>query len=157
MSTTTHTPRPGYHPEGTPDLPEEHSATHHVSLATYFIIFGALMLLLVLTVIAAFHVHLGNANILLALVIAIIKAALVVLWFMHVLYASRLTKIFVSAAFLWLLILFVITFSDYLTRGWLPVSRGWVDKGEQYEPDVSQLRKPGKETHPDRADAPPRR
>ena len=117
-----------YHPEGTPDLPEEHSATHHVSLATYLVIFAALMVLLVVTVAAAFYVNLGAANILVALLIALVKAALVVLFFMHVKYASRLTKIFVSAAFLWLAILVAITFSDYFTRGWSPVSRGWVEK-----------------------------
>ena len=126
---TTHRPHVAdYHPEGTPDLPEEHSATHHVSLATYLVIFAALMVLLVVTVVAAFYIDLGPANILVALVIALIKATLVVLFFMHVKYASRLTKIFVSAAFLWLAILFAITFSDYFTRGWSPVSRGWVDK-----------------------------
>ena len=117
-----------YHPDGTPDVPEEHSATHHVSLGTYLVIFAALMVLLVVTVVAAFYVDLGPANILVALLIALVKAALVVLYFMHVLYASRLTKIFVSAAFLWLAILFAITFSDYFTRAWSPVSRGWVDK-----------------------------
>jgi cytochrome c oxidase subunit 4 len=117
-----------YHPEGTLDVPEEHSATEHVSLATYLIVFAALMILLVLTVVASFYVNLGGANILVALFIAIIKAALVVLYFMHVKYASRLTKVFVSAAFLWLAILFALTFSDYLTRRYLPMSRGWVDK-----------------------------
>ena len=143
MASHPHTPHGAdYHPEGTPDLPEEHSATHHVSLATYLVIFGALMVLLFLTVVAAFVIDLGKANILVALLIAVVKAALVVLWFMHVLYASRLTKIFVSAAFLWLAILFTFTFSDYLTRGWLPVSRGWVDKGEDFEPDVAQLPRP---------------
>ena len=50
-----------------------------------------------------------------AMVIASIKAALVVLYFMHVKYASRLTKVFVAAAFLWLAILFALTFADYLT------------------------------------------
>lgn len=119
-----------YHPAGTPDLPEEHSATHHVSLRMYLIIFAALMVLLVVTVMAAFWIDLGNANILVALLIAMVKAALVVLFFMHVKYASRLTKIFVSAAFLWLAILFAFTFSDYLTRSWLPNSRGWVDKDQ---------------------------
>ena len=145
MATTDPPHRPhgaDYHPEGTADLPEEHSATHHVPLATYFVIFAALMVLLVLTVVAAFYVNLGKANILLALLIAVVKAALVVLFFMHVLYASRLTKIFVSAAFLWLVILFTFTFSDYLTRAWLPVSRGWTDKGEQFEPSLYQLPKP---------------
>ena len=117
-----------YHPEGTPDLPEEHSATEHVSLATYLVVFALLMVLLVITVAAAFWVNLGRANILVALSIAIVKAVLVVLYFMHVKYASRLTKIFVSAAFLWLVILFALTFGDYLTRPYLPMSRGWVEK-----------------------------
>ena len=132
----------GYHAPGTPDLPEEHSSTKHISVGTYLVIFAALMVLLVLTVGAAFWFNLGRLNILLALAIATVKAALVVLFFMHVLYASRLTKIFVSAAFLWLAILFAFTFSDYLTRGWLPVSRGWVDKGKEFEPDVAQLPRP---------------
>ena len=131
MATTPHTTRPGYHPEGTPDLPEEHSATEHVSLATYLIVFAALMVLLIVTVAVAFLVHAGDLNLIIALVIATIKAALVVLFFMHVKYASRLTKIFVCAAFLWLAILFAFTFADYLTRSWLPMSRGWVDRDTQ--------------------------
>jgi cytochrome c oxidase subunit IV len=117
-----------YHPEGSPDLPEEHSATQHVTLFTYVIVFLALMVLLVLTVGASFWINLGHYNILVALTIAIVKALLVVLFFMHVKYASRLTKIFVAAAFLWLVILFALTFGDYATRSWLPMSRGWVDK-----------------------------
>ena len=128
MATTPHTARPDYHPEGTPDLPEEHSATEHVSLSTYLVVFAALMALLIVTVAVAFFVHAGDLNLIIALVIATIKAALVVLFFMHVKYASRLTKIFVVAAFLWLAILFTLTVADYLTRGWLPVSRGWVDR-----------------------------
>ena len=125
----THAPHTAdYHPDGTPDLPEEHSATQHVSLATYLIVFALLMFLLFVTVIAAFVINLGNANIVVALTIAIIKAALVVMFFMHVKYASRLTKIFVSAAFLWLVILFALTFADYFTRPYLPMSRGWVEK-----------------------------
>lgn len=131
MATHTHTTRHDYHPEGTPDLPEEHSATQHVSLATYLVVFAALMVLLVVTVAVAFFVHAGNLNLFIALVIATIKAALVMLFFMHVKYASRLTKIFVSAAFVWLAVLFAITFADYLTRDWLPMSRGWVDQKNQ--------------------------
>jgi cytochrome c oxidase subunit 4 len=127
MATTTHTTH-SYHPEGTPDLPEEHSATRHVSLATYLIVFAALMVLLVVTALVAFYVHAGDLNLIIALVIATIKAALVVLYFMHVKYASRLTKVFVCAAFLWLAILFALTFADYVTRDWLPNSRGWTDQ-----------------------------
>jgi len=121
-------PTAAYHPEGTPDLPEEHSATKHVSLGTYLVVFALLMILLVLTVVAAFWVNLGGANILVALTIAIVKAVLVVLYFMHVKYASRLTKIFVASAFLWLAIMFALTFGDYLTRPYLPMSRGWIEK-----------------------------
>ena len=128
MATTSQTARTGYHPEGTPDLPEEHSATEHVSLRTYLVVFAMLMALLIVTVAVAFFVHAGDLNLIIALIIATIKAALVVLFFMHVKYASRLTKIFVVAAFLWLAILFSLTFADYLTRDWLPVSRGWVDR-----------------------------
>jgi cytochrome c oxidase subunit IV len=136
MATHTHTAGTGYHPEGTPDLPEEHSATQHVSLSTYLVVFAALMVLLVVTVAVAFYVHAGDLNLIIALVIATVKAALVVLFFMHVKYASRLTKIFVCAAFLWLAILFALTFADYLTRDWLPVSRGWVDRDRQRPPQA---------------------
>jgi cytochrome c oxidase subunit 4 len=142
MATTQPQPPRPYHPHGTPDLPEEHSATVHVPLRTYFLVFGALMVLLVVTVVAALYVHIGGMNVVLALFIAVVKATLVVLFFMHVLYASRLTKIFVSAALLWLVILFAFTFSDYLTRSWLPSSRGWTDKGEMFEPDVAQIHRP---------------
>ena len=128
MATTPHPATPRYHPEGTPDLPEEHSATQHVSLGTYLVVFAALIVLLAITVAVAFFVHAGDLNLIIALAIATIKATLVVLYFMHVKYASRLTKIFVCAAFLWLLILFGLTFSDYLTRDWLPVSRGWTER-----------------------------
>ena len=140
MATTTHTTQ-RYHPDGTPDLPEEHSATQHVSLATYLIVFAALMVLLVVTALVAFYVHAGDLNLIIALVIATIKAALVVLFFMHVKYASRLTKIFVVAAFLWLAILFAFTFADYVSRDWQHNSRGWVDQAEArpepYAPPVA--------------------
>ena len=55
-----------------------------------------------------------------ALIIAGIKAAVVVLIFMHVKYSSRLTQLIAAAGFFWLGILLVLTMSDYLTRGWLP-------------------------------------
>jgi cytochrome c oxidase subunit 4 len=95
-----------------------------MSMATYVAVFAALMVLLVLTVAVAF-VHLGPLNLAAALAIAIVKALLVLIFFMHLKVSSRLTKIFVVATFLWLGILFVYTFSDYLSRPWLPMSRGW--------------------------------
>src|ERR687894_170597 len=90
----------------------------HVSMATYNIIFLWLMVLLVVTVVAAF-INLGPLNMPVAMIIASIKAALVVLYFMHVKFASRLTKVFVAASFLWLVILFAMTFMDYFSREWL--------------------------------------
>lgn len=100
-------------------------AEFHVPMSTYVLVFIA-MVLLVVTVVAAF-INLGEANMIVAMTIAAIKAALVVLYFMHVKFASRLTKVFVAASFLWLVILFVLTFTDYFSRSWLSNSRGWDD------------------------------
>lgn len=105
---------------------DTHAEHVHVSLKTYTTIFVLLMILLFLTIGAAF-VNFGHhsINITVALLIAVLKAGLVVLFFMHVKYASRLTQIFVACAFLWLIIMFVLTFSDYLSRPLLPGSAGW--------------------------------
>lgn len=103
--------------EGTPV-----SKSHiHVSpVRTYLIIFGALIALTGTTVWVAFQ-HFGVLNDLVALTIAVTKMTLVVLFFMHVKYSSRLTKVVVVGGFLWLLILFAFTLSDYMSRGWLGV------------------------------------
>jgi cytochrome c oxidase subunit IV len=90
----------------------------HVSpKSVYYSIFAALMVFTVLTVAAAF-VNLGPFNFPIALAIAIIKATLVVLFFMHVKYSSRLTKLVVTTSLFFLLILLAETFMDYATRGW---------------------------------------
>ena len=81
------------------------------------------MVLTGITVKAA-YVNLGSFNIIVALGIAALKAILVILYFMHVRYSPKLTRLVVAAAFLWLLILLVITMSDYLSRGWLLVPAG---------------------------------
>jgi len=96
----------------------------HISpKSTYFTIFGALMVCTVLTVLAAF-VNLGNLNFPVALTIAVFKATLVVLFFMHVKYGSKLTKLIVGTAFFFLGILLTLTMSDYLSRGWFTSARG---------------------------------
>jgi len=95
---------------------------HVVSRKVYFTIFGALMALTALTVwIANFNLP-GPLNAIVALSIAVTKATLVVLYFMHVRYSSKLTWVFVCAGLIWLLILFAFTLSDYLTRGWVPIT-----------------------------------
>ena len=89
----------------------------HISpKSTYYAIFGALMVLTLVTVLVAF-VNLGSLNFPVAMIIAVTKATLVILFFMHVKYASRLTKLFVAVAFFFLSILFGLTLTDYLSRG----------------------------------------
>lgn len=96
----------------------ERTAHQGPALRTYYLIFLALMLLLALTVAVSF-VDLGAFNELIALAIAAVKAVLVILFFMHVRYSSRLTWVFAAAGFVWLLIMVGWTFSDYLSRGWM--------------------------------------
>lgn len=91
---------------------------HHVPKGTYFAVFGALMVFTVVTVAVAF-VDLGRLNVVVALAVALLKATMVVLFFMHVKYAPRLTQLVVVAALAWLAILFGILLTDYLTRGWM--------------------------------------
>jgi cytochrome c oxidase subunit 4 len=97
-------------------------AEHVVSRKLYFMIFGGLMVLTALTVwVANFNLP-GPLNAIVALSIAVIKATLVILYFMHVRYSSKLTWVFVCAGLIWLIILFAFTLSDYLTRGWVPLT-----------------------------------
>jgi cytochrome c oxidase subunit 4 len=90
----------------------------HISpKSTYYGIFAALMVLTGITIGVAF-IHLGRLNFPVALAIAITKATLVILFFMHVKYSSRLTKMIVAMAFFFLMIMFTLTMTDYLSRGW---------------------------------------
>jgi cytochrome c oxidase subunit 4 len=89
----------------------------HISpKSTYYAIFGALMVLTAVTVGVAF-INLGVLNFPVALAIAVTKATLVILFFMHVKYSSRLTKLFVGMAFFFLFVMFGLTMTDYLSRG----------------------------------------
>jgi cytochrome c oxidase subunit 4 len=94
---------------------------HIVPVRVYLAIFLALMVGTVITVIAAFYNFRGQLNTIIALTIASIKATLVVLYFMHVRYSSRLIWVIVASALFWLALLFAFTFSDYLSRDWLPI------------------------------------
>lgn len=92
----------------------------HPSVGLYIVIFLALVAGTVLTWRIAF-VDLGPWNPVVALTIAVIKATLVILYFMHVRYSNKLTIITVCAGFFWLLILITLSLSDYLTRA-LPLT-----------------------------------
>jgi len=84
----------------------------------YYAVFAALMVGTALTVGVAF-IDMGAFNNVLMLGIAMTKALLVILFFMHVRWSTRLTWLVVASGFFWLLILFGITMTDYLTRGWV--------------------------------------
>lgn len=92
-----------------------HAAPTMPSLATYIITWVCLMVLLALTVFAAFF-NLGTWNIVIALLIATAKALLVLFFFMHLRYERHITWIFAGAAFVWLAIMILLTMNDYLTR-----------------------------------------
>jgi cytochrome c oxidase subunit 4 len=93
---------------------------HVSSKKLYFTIFATLLVLTYLTV-AISKIDLGPFNTVVALTIACTKAVLVVLFFMHVRYSSRMTKLVVIGGFVWLGILITGTLTDVLTRGWLAI------------------------------------
>jgi cytochrome c oxidase subunit 4 len=93
---------------------------HVVPIRTNIAIFIALLGLLFLTVGAA-YLPLGPLHLALALTIAMAKAILIGLFFMHLYYRHQLNWIVSMASLLWLGILLALTLSDYLSRGWLDV------------------------------------
>jgi len=95
-----------------------------VPIRVYVGVFLALIALTVTTV-AVSKLELGEYNFVAAITIALVKALLVVLFFMHVKQASAMTKLFVVAGFFWMAILFVFTLSDYFSRNWLPRGKWW--------------------------------
>lgn len=91
-------------------------AEHVTSRKVYFLVFGALMVLTLATWLVA-QVDLGWANDVVALGIAVTKASLVLLFFMHVRHSTRMTALTAVAGFFWLAILFGLTIADYASRG----------------------------------------
>jgi len=89
---------------------------HVAPKSLYYSIFGALMVFTIITVEVATH-NFGFLNFPVAIGIAITKATLVVLFFMHAKYSSRLTKMFVGTALFFLSILLGLTMTDYMSRG----------------------------------------
>jgi cytochrome c oxidase subunit 4 len=64
-------------------------------------------------------IDMGPWNTVVALAIAVFKASLVVLFFMHAKYSPKLTRVVIFGGVFWLAILLLITFSDFASRGWL--------------------------------------
>ena len=92
--------------------------SHVATKFSYFLVFMALMVGTAVTV-AVTYVDLGSLNIIVALAIAVTKATLVVLYFMHLKYSPKIIKVTFGAAFFFFAILVVHTLTDYLTRGTL--------------------------------------
>ena len=94
---------------------------HVISKKIYFGVFATLIVLTLVTIEVAM-IDLGKINTVAALAIAVCKATLVILYFMHVRYSSRLTWIVVGCGFFWLVIMIALTMSDYLSRAWIQTS-----------------------------------
>jgi len=92
-------------------------AAHILPKRVYYTIFAILMFCTYLTVQIAFF-DLGRLNAIAALAIAAFKATIVILFFMHVKYSTRLTWAVVLGSIFWFGILIAMTMGDYLTRGW---------------------------------------
>jgi cytochrome c oxidase subunit 4 len=97
---------------------------HVVPKKLYILVFAALIVLTGLTTGVAF-INLGKWNTVAALVIAVCKASLVVLFFMHLRWSSNLLRIVVASSLVWLAILIGLTLSDVFTRDWTPVPSNW--------------------------------
>ena len=116
MTMTDHAVAHAGHSAGT----SEHSHGHIAPVKMYVAIFLALMAGTLITVAVA-YVDLGFFNTAVALGIAVTKASLVVLYFMHVRWASRLTWVIAIGSIFWLILMFAIAMTDYLSRGWMGV------------------------------------
>jgi len=98
-------------------MADSHSEAHVLPIGVYLLVFFALMVGTALTVGVA-YIELGWLNTPVALIIAVVKATLVVLFFMHVRYNTPLMWVFAAGGFFFLVILLVLTLQDYYSRGW---------------------------------------
>ncbi|HEY0456194.1 MAG TPA: cytochrome C oxidase subunit IV family protein [Verrucomicrobiae bacterium] len=92
---------------------------HVLPVKSYVLIWAALLMLLAVTLGAA-ELNLGPLNGAIAMTIALAKMLLIILFFMHVRFSSRMTWVFVGAGFLWFLIMILLTMNDYLARNLAP-------------------------------------
>ncbi len=100
------------------DNHHDSEASHIDSVGTYVGVLVALLILTVVTTLVAF-VDLGNFSVVVALAIAVCKMLLVALFFMHVRYSTRLTRLVILGGLMWLGILLLLTLTDFVSRGWI--------------------------------------
>jgi cytochrome c oxidase subunit IV len=114
------------------------TAGHVVPVSTYLLVFLALMVGTALTTWVA-YIDLGRWNTVVALTIAVIKMILVVLFFMHVKYATGLTRVVILAGFFWLAIMITLSCADELTRTWEIIPQTWLPNTSMIVPFISKL------------------
>ncbi len=95
----------------------QHKEHHIVTPIQYVMVFGTLLFFTLVTVGAA-YVDMKWLNPVIALGIACFKAVIVILFFMHAKYQSRLIKMTIASGFFVFLVLIVMTMSDYISRAW---------------------------------------
>lgn len=95
----------------------EHAQHHIVTPLQYCYVYAALLVGTIVTVLAA-KLELGVFNPVVALGIAVTKACIVILFFMHAKYQSRLIKMTIGSGFFIFLVLIGMTLSDYMSRAW---------------------------------------
>ncbi len=117
---------------------EHAGAGHVVPISTYIGVFLALLVGTALTTWIA-TIDLGKWNTVVALTIAVCKMTLVVLFFMHVKYATGLTRVVILAGFFWLGIMITLSCADELTRTWEIVPQTWLAQTNMIIPFLSRL------------------
>ena len=105
------------HDEDSNILNPEHAEHHIVTPFQYILVFATLLVFTGITVGAAF-LDMGVLNPIIALGIACFKAVVVILFFMHVKYQSKLVKMTVAAGFFTFIVLITMTLTDYMSRSW---------------------------------------
>jgi cytochrome c oxidase subunit IV len=100
------------------DQKEMEESQHHIVSPVVYIVIGSLLLVFTGLTVGASYLELGIFNPIVAILIACIKAVLVVLFFMHVKYSSKLTKLTVFCGLFTFLALIGMTLSDYMSRAW---------------------------------------
>ena len=97
---------------------EPENQEHHIVSPRIYLAVGAALLVGTGLTVAVSFIDLGVFNPIIALAIAVVKATLVVLFFMHVKYSTKLTKLTVFAGIFMFLVLISMTLADYMSRAW---------------------------------------
>ncbi|MCS6772008.1 MAG: cytochrome C oxidase subunit IV family protein [Kiritimatiellae bacterium] len=100
------------------------SGEHVMPIRVYLAVIATLMVLTVVTVWVAF-LDFGFLNDVIAVGIAVFKAFLVAVYFMHLRFAAPITRLCAGAGVIFFVIMIALTLSDYRSRAWLPFPEGW--------------------------------